>query len=289
MSNIEITESLMADVARLRPPERRKVLRVLGKQEYDRCADDLHYWLDSSQHLVPYVYTRDEKPLYQCHKCLATGDSNAHLFQNLKLHLKMRHDVTTTDSRQTRGYFLEIPTIRQFPYYLPYIKPIAETWLTEQIVCIPKSRDMVATWQVVAYYTWDTYFHHGRQNFFQSEKSGKSKMLVRRAEFIIKQMPEFLKLHKAIFGVGEANSGQLIIPAVESEIIGLPQGPDQIRMHHPSGVYLDEAAYHLLAGETFAAIKPAIQAGGRMTLVSSANPGFFQLACQDKLDEESAS
>jgi hypothetical protein len=289
MSYIDITPSLMSDVARLKPSERRKVLRVLGKQEYDRCADDLHYWLDSTQHLVPYVYTRDEKPLYQCHICMKEGDNNPHLFHNLKQHLKIRHNIDVTDSRQTRGYFVELPTIRPFPYYLPYIKPIAETWLTEQIVCIPKSRDMVATWQVVAYYTWDTYFHPGRQNFFQSEKAGKAKALVRRAEFIIKQMPEFLRLHKAVFGVGEANSGQLIIPAVESEIIGLPQGPDQIRMHHPSGVYLDEAAFQQLAGETFAAIKPAIQAGGRMTLVSSANPGFFQLACEDKLDEESSS
>ena len=289
MSYIDITTSLMADVARLKPSERRKVLRVLGRQEYDRCAEDLHYFLDSTQHLVPYCYTRDEKPLYTCNMCVEHGDSNAHLFHNLKQHLKLRHSIESGDARTTRAYFTELPTIRPFPYYLPYIKPIAETWLTEQVVCIPKSRDMVATWQVVCYYTWDTYFHSGRQNFFQSEKAGKAKALVRRAEFIIKQMPEFLRIHKAVFGVGEANSGQLIIPAIESEIIGLPQGPDQIRMHHPSGIFQDEAAFQQLAGETFAAVKPAIQAGGRITLVSSPNPGFFQLACQDKLSEESNS
>ena len=235
---INITESLMADVARLQPSERRKVLKVLGKQEYDRCADDMHYWLDSTQHLVPYVYTKDEKPLYTCNMCAEKGEFNPHMFHRLKDHLKIRHDITTNESKIIRAYFTEMPTVRPFPYYLPYIKPIAETWLNEQIVCIPKSRDMVATWQIVAYYTWDTYFHRGRQNFFQSEKAGKAKSLVRRAEFILKQMPKFMQLHKYIYGVGEASAGQLIIQGNESEIIGLPQGPDQIRMWHPSGVFL---------------------------------------------------
>lgn len=283
---INITESLMADVARLQPSERRKVLKVLGKQEYDRCADDLHYWLDSSQHLVPYVYTKDEKPLYECNICTEKGEHNPHMFHRLKDHLKVRHDININESKLIRSYFTEIPTVRPFPYHLPYIKPIAETWLNEQIVLIPKSRDMVATWQVIAYYTWDTYFHRSRQNFFQSEKSGKAKALVRRAEFILKQMPKFLQLYKYTYGVGEANSGQLIIHGIESEIIGLPQGPDQIRMYHPTGIFQDEAAFQISAGETFAAIKPAIQNGGRMTMVSSANPGFFQLCVEDRTDED---
>lgn len=235
---IDITPALMADVARLRPSERRKVLKRLGQQEYDRCAEDMHYWLDPDAHIVPYVFTRDEKPLYTCNMCSERGDFNSHVFNKLKDHLQIRHDMKLGDSRQIRAHFTELPTIRPFPYSMPYIAPIADTWLNEQIVLIPKSRDMIATWQIVAYYTWDTYFHAGRQNFFQSEKAGKAKALVRRAEFIIKQMPDFLRIHKAIFGQGEANSGQLLIPAIDSEIIGLPQGPDQIRMHHPSGVFL---------------------------------------------------
>lgn len=274
------------EISKLKGSERRKVLRILGEQEYARCADDLHYWLNPEAHLVPYCYTRDEKPLYECNICAEKGDHLTHTFNKLSDHLKIRHDIVLKDSRLIRAHFTEQPTIRAFPYHLPYIPPIAETWLNEQIVCIPKSRDMVATWQIVAYYTWDFYFHKGRQIFFQSEKAGKAKALVRRAEFIIKQMPDFLRLHRTVFGVGEANSGQLICPALDSEIIGLPQGPDQIRMHHPSGIFADEAAFQVMMGETFAAIKPAIQAGGRLTMISSANPGFFQLAVQDRLQEE---
>lgn len=283
---IEITDSLMGEVARLAPSERRKVLKILGKQEYDRCADDLHYWLDASQHLIPYVYTKDEKPLYECNMCAEKGEHNPHMFHKLKDHLTIRHDIKESNNKLIRAYFTELPTIRPFPYYLPYIKPIAETWLNEQIVLIPKSRDMVATWQCIAYYTWDTYFHPSRQNFFQSEKSGKAKALVRRAEFILKQMPRFLQIHKFTYSVGESNSGQLNIAGVNSEIIGLPQGADQIRSYHPSGVLVDEAAFQVGAGECFAAIKPAIQNGGRMTMVSSANPGFFQLCVEDRNDED---
>ncbi len=74
------------------------------------------------------------------------------------------------------------------------------------------------------------------------------------------------------------------MPGLDSEIIGLAQGPDQIRMHHPSGVFMDEAAFQEKAGDTFAAIKPAIQNGGRFTAISSAAPGWFALVCEDKLD-----
>jgi hypothetical protein len=51
-------------------------------------------------------------------------------------------------------------------------------------------------------------------------------------------------------------------------------------------MFTDETAFHKDAGETFAAIKPAIQNGGRYTGVSSAYPGWFMLACKDQLDME---
>ena len=44
----------------------------------------------------------------------------------------------------------------------------------------------MATWLVVALYTWDTIFHPGRQNFFQSETAPKTLELVRRAWHIYK-------------------------------------------------------------------------------------------------------
>lgn len=284
MSDIELTHELFEEIARLKPSDQRKVMRKIGEQEFNRCADDLLYWLDQSRHIVPYVYTQDQKPLYECNLCRQDNIESISMFHKLADHLKIRHNIDCKHPGDQRGYFKELPTTRPFPMK-PYIEPIARTWLTEQFLAIPKSRDMIATWQIVAYYTWDTLFHTGRQNFFQSENATKANYLVQRAHFIYKNQPRFLReMHKATYTVNN-KSGRLYVPTLDSEIIGLAQGPDQIRMHHPSGIYMDEAAFQVQAGDTFSAIKPAIQGGGRFTAISSANPGWFHLICEDMSDE----
>jgi hypothetical protein len=167
----------------------------------------------------------------------------------------------------------------------PYVEPIVKYWQREKIVFIEKSRDMMVTWLTVAMYTWDTIFHENRENIFQSDDATKTGDLVERAYFIYANQPKFLRdIHKAQFGLGTTRSGVLRVPSLNSVVLGFPQGPDQVRQYHPSGVFVDEAAFQIQAGDAFMAVKPAIQSGGRYTAVSSANPGFFMMACRDTLE-----
>jgi hypothetical protein len=278
-----ITEDLLKQLAKLRGKRRSAAIRAVGRAEWQRCAEDIMYWLDASRHpLMPYVYTLDPHPLYQCLIC---GDDATYHFNKRQIHLQNRHGIEASVEGEIRGYFKELPTTRVFPMK-PYVQPIVDTWLQKQFVFVAKSRDMVATWLTVAMYTWDTLFHHGRQNIFQSEDAIKSAELVRRAWFIYQRQPKFLRdVHKAHFGTGTSRSGHMQVESINSEILGFPQGADQIRQLHPSGVFSDEAAFQDAAGDAFAAIKPAIQAGGRYTAVSSANPGWFYLAVTDRTDE----
>jgi hypothetical protein len=77
----------------------------------------------------------------------------------------------------------------------------------------------------------------------------------------------------------------MYVERTRSEILGFPQGPDQIRQFHPTVIFQDEAAFQPLAGEAFAAIKPAIQMGGKFVAISSANRSYFELICKDKTDD----
>lgn len=282
MEEIKLTLDLFSSISKLKLSEQRKILRKIGEQEFSKCADDLLYWLDEKRHVVPYVYTEDQKPIYQCNLCEKAGIESFSYFHKLDTHLRVGHGVELDDDKSRRAYFTALPMVRPFPMK-PYIEPIAKYWLQEQFIFLPKSRDMVATWQIVAYYTWDTIFHNNRQNFFQSENAPKANYLVKRAHSIWKNQPSFLRnVHKALYTVNN-KSGRLYLPTLDSEIIGLAQGPDQIRMHHPSGVFMDEAAFQEKAGDTFSAIKPAIQNGGRFTAISSTAPGWFAQICEDKL------
>jgi len=164
--------------------------------------------------------------------------------------------------------------------------PIIKYWINEPLLVVEKSRDVMATWLIVALYTWDTVFHPGRQNIFQSKTANDTNELVKRSWHIYQNQPQFLrKVVKGIYNLGGSKSGEFKLDGIHSEILGFPQGPDVVRQYHPSGIFQDEAAYQERAHDAFTAIKPAIQNGGRYTGISSANPGWFQLVCQDRSEE----
>lgn len=289
MSELVITQRLLEKIGHLPTKLRRKALSMIGQQEWKKCSEDIFYWIDESRHplLGAYVYTKDSHPMYKCQLC--QGDEvkkylTYHAYRRNN-HLEFAHQIESKSDGETRGHFIELDTTRVFPFYLPYMKPIINAWLREPILIWEKSRDMTATWLTVAMYAWDTLFHKGRENIFQSEDTTKTLDLVERAYFIYRNQPAFLRnVVKATFGAGSSKSGKITVPALESVIMGFPQGADQIRQFHPSGIYTDETAFQVGAGDSFAAIKPAIQNGGRYTAVSSAYPSWFMLAARDLLE-----
>ncbi len=253
-------------------------MKVVAQEEWQRCADDILYWLDPDRHLMPYVYTKDPHPMHVCNHC---SDGEAYGFDKRHIHLLNRHKIEASTEGELRVNFHELDTIRVFTMK-PYFQPIIEAWLREPFLAVEKSRDMMATWLVVVMYTWDTCFHKGRQNIFQSEDATKSRDLVDRAFTAYNNQPKWLRdLHKATVAEGGNRSGILKVPSLQSELFGFPAGADKIRQFHPTGVFSDEAAFNPEAGETFAAIKPAVQNGGRYTAISSANAGWFFRVCRD--------
>ena len=288
-SYYQITEEVLQNISRLSPKARGDAFGILGKYEFDHCADDPIYWLDQTQHVktkshpkgMPYVFTKDPHILYECKTC------GVELFGDKRgIHLESSHKIVATSIRTLGEQFIELPPIRPFTV-IEYMPPIAQAWLNSQFFVIEKSRDMMATWLMVALFSWDAFFHKGRQHIFQSQDAGKTLELVQRSKIIYDNTPHFLKqiIGPIIFGKGNTKSGELFIPRQESEILGFPQGADQIRQFHHSGVFTDETAFQVEAAASFAAIKPAIQQGGKYVGISSANRSYFELLCRDRSDD----
>ena len=282
MDQFDITQSVLDDIAKLPARNRKLAVGALGAMEYKRCGEDPLYWLDSSRHLMPYVYTLDPHELYTCNLC---GDGLSHALQKRSFHLQAQHATRVERGEDMRGYFTMLNPIRPFPIYA-YMPPLVKAWEEENLLLIRKSRDVMATWLIVALYTWLTIFQPGRQNIFQSKTASDTDELVRRAYHMYKHQPRFLRDNvQAEYTIGQTRSGAFKIPKTNSEIIGLPQGGEQIRGLHPTGVYMDEMAFQDKAYDAFAAVKPAIQNGGRFTATSSANPSYFQLLCADQTED----
>ncbi len=133
----------------------------------------------------------------------------------------------------------------------------------------------MVTWFYAAYFLWDTMFHRGTLTFFGSKKEADSHALVNRAAFIYRNLPDFLQ-HLVPAPKGEkdhtSSNCALVFPTMDSRIMGVAQGPDQLRQHTASNYFCDEGAFQ---DQLRATLQAALPMARRIVVVSSANPGAF--------------
>src|SRR5579863_5442483 len=81
--------------------KREAAMKIVGREEFRRCADDITYWLDPSRHLIPYVYTRDPKPMHACIHC---ADGQGHHFDKRQIHLLNSHGIEAARETELRAH-----------------------------------------------------------------------------------------------------------------------------------------------------------------------------------------
>jgi hypothetical protein len=161
------------------------------------------------------------------------------------------------------------------------IDDLISLFLSEQLLLIEKSRQMMATWTFVACHLWDAMFHPARRIFFQSKKELDANNLVDRAKFIYEHLPEEMK---AMYPCNPYAYCKLEFGKWHSIIQGVPQGGDVLRQYTASRLFSDEMSFQEKADEAFIASKPTIDGGGSFIGVSTPNgKEFFYLLCRDKV------
>jgi phage FluMu gp28-like protein len=145
-------------------------------------------------------------------------------------------------------------------------------WLNHKLCLVPKSRRLMFSWLMVFLHLHLAMFNEGVSIYFVSDKEEKSDELVKRAEFIIKYIPDEKMLKPEYKGT----YCYLEFPELHSFIQGVPMGADQLRQYTATAIFADEFAFWERARETYMASIPTIQGGGRFTAVSSPQIGFFK-------------
>lgn len=163
-----------------------------------------------------------------------------------------------------------------------YGRRYAIAWRNSPLLAVPKTRRMTMSWYTIALYVWDTMFFAGRFNAFVSKKEEDANELVKRAKFILDNIPAD-KIPRDMIPAYEDKFCVLEFPEIKSKIQGFPQGADQLRQFTFSGIFGDESAFWENAQKFYSASYPTIDGGGRMTLVSSPAPGFFKRLCFDAM------
>jgi hypothetical protein len=179
------------------------------------------------------------------------------------------------------------PTVAAKPFPdKEYLREVTRFWLAHRMNLIEKSRQLLLSWTLCALYLHDAQFGTNRLNFIQSKKEEDSDRLVQRCYTMWGNQPEFLRrahpatysyCHLKFYRPGEPNG----LPY--SEIWGIPQGGDVLRQHVASGLFIDEGAFQPDLAASIGAAQPMLKGGGRLDVVSSAAPGYFQELVEDRV------
>ena len=176
--------------------------------------------------------------------------------------------------------------IKKYPN-LEYLKTVSNIWLEADppLVAFPKSRRMMMSWLVILLHLHLAMFNEGSRVYIQSEKEPKSAELLDRAEFIYDHIPPDLMPNWALPKLRRFKKPPKIeFEKLNSFMEGVPEGARQLAQFTASAVVMDEAAFWHLGRESFAALKPTTEGGGRVTVLSSAQRGWFYNLVYDQAD-----
>ncbi|MDR1514836.1 MAG: hypothetical protein LBS45_04010 [Synergistaceae bacterium] len=176
--------------------------------------------------------------------------------------------------------------IKRFPD-LPYLRHICGVWQSHKMLAVPKSRRMMLTWLMLALHLHLALFTPRSAIFVQSKKAEDSDYLIRenRMLFIYNNLPEWLKS----FGLPTVTSKEFLVSFSNgSSVRAVSQGADQLRQYTATAVMCDEIAFWERGRDTWRALRPIVQGGGRLTLISSAHPGFFEAVVKGELRDNAA-
>lgn len=165
----------------------------------------------------------------------------------------------------------KVNPIKTFPQF-DYIKYLLQVYMTERLILVMKSRQMMVTWLTVAWYLWNAITKQERQYFFISKKEKDADKLVKRALFIFHHLPQELQYY---YGPVSDKYCELRFEKTGSLINGVSQDSEALRMYTASGIFSDEMAFQEQAEKSWMAIRPTLDSGGQFIGVSTPNGKNF--------------
>lgn len=160
--------------------------------------------------------------------------------------------VWTLDEYDTTGTPIKKYPIKEWPY----LKNIIDNVHSEKWLYIWKSRQIMATWTILAYCLWILLFHPGKKIAIQSKKEKDANELLKRMQVIYDRLPSWKP-------VAEWSNCHIECKENLSDAYGVPSGGDQMRQYSFSFIFSDEIGFQDDLELTFGAVKPIVDAGGR--------------------------
>jgi len=160
-----------------------------------------------------------------------------------------------------------------------YLKETLKVLQNEPLVGIPKSRRMMVSWLLSAYFVWAARYQPNSAIFYMSETEQKSAFAVdKRCKFIEDnlRMPEF-RLPTKTMKTKTGLVGHITYPN-ESYIWALASGGDVLRQYTATKIFIDESEFQDEAPAVVRAALPMVENGSQLVLASSSDGPIGVLA-----------
>jgi len=141
--------------------------------------------------------------------------------------------------------------------------------MTERLVLILKARQLGISWLCCGYALWFCLFQAGKMVLLFSKGQDEANELLRRVKVLYERLPAWLR--DAAPQLAKPANTQEMVWTHGSRIRSLPASPGAGRSFTASLVVLDEAAFLAFAEPLYTALKPTIDAGGQLIVLSTAN------------------
>lgn len=163
-----------------------------------------------------------------------------------------------------------------------YLRMVADDWCRHTKYAISKSRQLMCTWLMIGLHTWLAQFKGHQRIVCQSKLENDADLeMIQRANFIWEHQPAWMKrISPAKYSFCKLSFG-----ATKSLMMGVASGGHQVRSQNPNAYLGDEAAFMPEMGEAYTAALPCCK---RITLLSSAYPGFFDDLVHDRIVQDAA-
>jgi hypothetical protein len=165
----------------------------------------------------------------------------------------------------------------EMPFHLwPAQRESLDSLIAERFVVFLKARQLGITWLCLGYALWLMLFHRGKPVLLYSQGGKEAKKMLRRVKSLYERLPGWMKAR--LPGVVVDNTSELRW-ANGSGCESLPATKKAGRGDTVALAIFDEAAHQPYANFLFNALKPTVDKGGKLFVISSANgsDGFFDV------------
>lgn len=162
-----------------------------------------------------------------------------------------------------------------------FLRYITLVWEREPLVAVPKSRQLRLSHLMMGCHGWLGMFHQGQKIAIQSKKFEDADALLDRLDNSLRITKE--RFPHVDWPHHKKKEGRILWPEVNSIMVAIAQGAEKTRSYTYSAILSDETAFQEQADDAFNAAVPTIEGGGKYTMISTADPGFFEEIVFDKL------